>query len=65
MRTNEDLHQIKTLALKHSSKTQSSPAGQTRRQSQQKCSWSSTLQALAPACQTKGGATAAKGLQKG
>ena len=65
MRTNEDLHQNQTTHSEHSSDA-GSPAGQTRRQFLSRSALG--LAALAglglTACQTKGGATAAKGNAK-
>ena len=65
MRTNEDLHQNQNAHSEHSSNA-GSPAGQTRRQFLSRSALG--LAALAglglTACQTKGGATAAKGTAK-
>ena len=65
MRTNEDLHQNQDAHSEHSSNA-GSPAGQTRRQFLSRSALG--LAALAglglTACQTKGGATAAKGTAK-
>ena len=65
MRTNEDLHQNQSARSEHSSNA-GSPAGQTRRQFLSRSALG--LAALAglglTACQTKGGATAAKGTAK-
>ena len=65
MRTNEDLHQNQNAHSEHSSNA-GSPAGQTRRQFLSRSALG--LAALAglglTACQTKGGATTAKGTAK-